>query len=241
MSLATITGIIERRILANYRIDPDAVSRVLPQPFRPKLIGGFAIGGICLIRLGQMRPAWLPIPWGFRSENAAHRIAVEWDAGGTVREGVFIPRRHTDSRWNVLAGGMLFPVAQRLGTFHVTETAQQISVTVEASADGTSIHVSGAVVNDLPAGSVFGDLQTASDFFRGGSLGFSADAAGRQYSGIELACDKWQVEALAVDRMVSSYFEDQQQFPAGTVEFDCALLMRGIGHRWHNRGPLCCS
>ena len=88
MSLAAISGVIERRILANYRIDPQVVSRVLPAPFRPKLASGYAMGGVCLIRLGQMRPSLLRIPWGLRSENAAHRIAVEWDEAGGVREGV---------------------------------------------------------------------------------------------------------------------------------------------------------
>jgi hypothetical protein len=27
-------------------------------------------------------------------------------------------------------------------------------------------------------------------------------------------------------------------FPAGSVELDCALLMRGIDHEWHGREPL---
>jgi hypothetical protein len=241
MSLAAISGVIERRILANYRIDPQVVSRVLPAPFRPKLASGYAIGGLCLIRLGQMRPSWLPIPWGLRSENAAHRIAVEWDEAGGVREGVFIPRRHTDSRWNVLAGGLVFPVVQRLAEFRVTESSLGVSVDVLSVRDGTTIHVSGAVVSDWPAGSVFGDLQAASDFFKAGALGYSADASGRQYHGIELACESWSVEALKVDRMSSSYFQDAAVFPAGSVQLDCALLMRGIRHRWNNRGQICCE
>lgn len=29
--------------------------------------------------LGQVRPTWAPRPLGLGSENAAHRIAVEWD------------------------------------------------------------------------------------------------------------------------------------------------------------------
>ena len=34
-------------------------------------------------------------------------------------------------------------------------------------------------------------------------------------------------------------FEDSKLFPAGTVEFDCALLMRNIEHEWHGRPTLC--
>ena len=241
MSVAAIRGVIERRILANYRIDPAAVARVLAAPFRPKLVDGFAIGGICLIRLGHMRPAWLPLPWGLHSENAAHRIAVEWDEAGCVRSGVFITRRHTDSRLNVWAGGTIFPVVQRLAKFSVSETPRDISVGVDSASDGMAIHFAGSVVSELPNGSVFGNLQTASEFFRGGALGYSADKSGQRFHGVELACDCWSVEALAVQRMSSSYFEDSQMFPAGTVQFDSAVLMRGIGHSWHDRGTVCCG
>lgn len=241
MSLAAISGVIERRILANYRIEPEAVRRVLPAPFQPKLVSGFAIGGICLIRLRQMRPAWFPVSCGLSSENAAHRIAVQWREGDELREGVYIPRRHTNSRLNVLTGGLVFPVVQQLAKFEVRESAERLSVKVGSASDGTSISVAGCVTSDWPRGSVFPDLRSASDFFRGGSLGYSADASGRRLCGIELNCEKWQVESLAVERMESSFFEDLSVFPRGTVQVDCALLMRGIGHRWDNRGALCCG
>jgi len=48
-------------------------------PFRPQLVHGWAVAGICLIRLGRLRPSRVPSAVGLRSENAAHRIAVEWD------------------------------------------------------------------------------------------------------------------------------------------------------------------
>ena len=82
MKLPVVRGTIDRRILANYRIDPIVMGAVLPQPFRPKIVNGFGIGGICLIRLKSIRPRYFPFRWGFGSENAAHRIAVEWDVGG---------------------------------------------------------------------------------------------------------------------------------------------------------------
>ena len=33
-----IRATIERRILVNYRVDPDALAELLPQPFRPALV-----------------------------------------------------------------------------------------------------------------------------------------------------------------------------------------------------------
>lgn len=100
MRIPVIQGVIDRRILVNYRVAPEAMAGVLPPPFRPLLVHGYAIGGICLIRLKQVRPRRLPLPMGIGSENAAHRIAVQWEQDGERREGVYIPRRDTDSRLN---------------------------------------------------------------------------------------------------------------------------------------------
>lgn len=105
----TMHGIIDRRILVNFRVRPDALRKLLPPYFRPKLIGGWAMAGICLIRLKDIRPQGFPAFCGLTSENAAHRIAVEWDGDGTAREGVFIPRRDTSSMLQAFAGGRFFP------------------------------------------------------------------------------------------------------------------------------------
>ncbi len=101
MNIPAIRGIIRRRILLNYRVAPDSVQRVLPSNFRPKLVKGHAIAGICLIRLENVRPKGFPSFTGISSENSAHRIAVEWnDESGRLHEGVFVPRRDTDSLLN---------------------------------------------------------------------------------------------------------------------------------------------
>lgn len=84
MYIPTLEGTIERRLLVNYRVDPNALQRLLPGPFRPKLIHGMGIAGICLIRLKQLRSRVMPAPFGFSSENAVSRIAVEWDERGAL-------------------------------------------------------------------------------------------------------------------------------------------------------------
>ena len=57
MRIPVIRGLIERRILVNYRADPAVVARTLPPPFRPRLVRGSAMVGICLIRLlSAVRP-----------------------------------------------------------------------------------------------------------------------------------------------------------------------------------------
>ena len=56
MRLPTIAGVIRRRLLLNYRVEPDVLAHQIPAPFVPKLHHGSAIAGICLIRLEAIRP-----------------------------------------------------------------------------------------------------------------------------------------------------------------------------------------
>ncbi len=101
MLLDMIHGTIDRRVLLNYRFDPQALKKILPRPFRPKLYRDHGIGGVCMIRFAGLRPRFVPAFLGVNSENAAHRIAVEWEQDNELKEGVFIPRRDTNSWFNL--------------------------------------------------------------------------------------------------------------------------------------------
>jgi hypothetical protein len=241
MRIPKIIGLIDRRILANFRVDPDVMSAALPPPFRPKCVNGFAIGGVCLIRLKRIRPRFTPIPWGLCSENAAHRVAVEWDESGVTKEGVFIPRRDTDSRLSVWAGGSIFPGVHHHATFDVTERDDYFSVAFQSDDGAARVHVVGTVTDQLPRDSTFQTLSDASDFFLAGSLGYSATDTPGKYDGLELNCENWRVEPMNIERVESSFFDDESRFTRGSVEFDCALLMRNIPHEWRSREDLCCS
>jgi hypothetical protein len=196
--------------------------------------------GICLIRLSRVRPRFLPSWLGVASENAAHRCAVEWDDGDAVREGVYVQRRDTSSRLNALAGGRLFPGIYSHARFTVRETSAHFEVALQSDDGVTHLSVVGDVAKELPGESVFGSLAEASKFFQAGSLGYSATPDPQRFQGMELQCARWHVEPLAITKVRSSYFDDRGVFPAGSIEFDCALLMRGIEHEWHGKSDLCC-
>ena len=236
-----IQGVIERRILANFRVDPQTLASFLPPPFRPQLVQGYGIAGICLIRLAQVRPRGWPGWIGLKSENAAHRAAVEWEEEGTLRQGVYVKRRDTVSRLNSLSGGRLFPGVHHHARFQVEESAEQLSVAMASDDGQAALSICGRVTDRWPATSIFSSVDEASAFFAAGSLGYSDVADGSRFQGMELQCEAWEVEPLEVAEVRSSLFDDSALFPPGSVEFDNALLMRGIEHQWHARPDLCCT
>lgn len=235
MYIPTLQGTIDRRLLVNYRVDPDYLQRLLPSPFRPKCIHGMGIAGICLIRLKQLRPRALPAVLGFSSENAAHRIAVEWEEHGEYREGVYIPRRDTASPFNTLVGGWLFPGVHYHASFQVREEDGVFSVHMASDDGETRVAVEAHIASHLPEHSIFASLEEASAFFEHGSLGYSATHQAGKLDGLELQCVNWRVEPLRVTQAESSFFDDPKRFPPGSAELDCALLMRDIRHEWYVR------
>ena len=237
MKIPVITGIIRRRILLNYRVDPDAIKSILPTNFRPKLFKGYSIAGICLIRLEHIRPKGLPAFIGISSENSAHRIAVEWDDDcGNNQEGVFVPRRDTDSRLNALAGGRIFPGFHYHSNFKVTDQDGRISMGVSGSdADSPLIEFTASKSDDLPKESVFESLQESSCFFEAGSIGYSPRPGSCLLDGLLLRVPEWTVTPLEIDEIHSSYYDESSVFPSESIRFDHALLMRDTSHEWHSQ------
>lgn len=239
LKVPMVQGVIDRRILVNFRVDPDALADVLPRPFRPHTVRGWGVAGICLIRLEEIRPRFLPAIVGLSSENAAHRIAVEWDGPDGVRRGVYIPRRDTSSALHVFAGGRFFPGEHQRAFFDVEETPHWVSLSMRSEDRSTFVTVTGRETDTLPDDSVFASLAEASAFFQAGSLGYSDTPEGRRFDGLVLKTLLWKVTPMAVDAVESSFFSETDRFPPGSVHFDCALLMKGVPHEWHAAEPLC--
>lgn len=239
MHLPVIEGVIRRRLLINFRVDAGVMRRALPDPFRPKLHQGHAIAGICLIRLEHIRPAGLPAACGLSSENAAHRVAVLWeDAAGKSHEGVFIPRRDTSSRLNHLAGGRIFPGEHHLSSIEVDDDGDRIAMDIRSHDESMAVRVRARGGASLPASSCFASLAESSTFFEKGSVGYSVTSDRCRLDGIRLQTDAWRVQPLDVEQVTSTFFSDEATFPAGSVAFDHALVMRDLPHQWHEMPDL---
>lgn len=227
-----VRGTIRRRILLNFRIDPDVARRRLPPGFEPKLIHGRAMGGICLIRLEHERPFGVPRAVGLSSENAAHRFAaLRVREDGTREDCVYIARRHSASLLNRAVGGRLLMTEHQAARFNVAESNGAIDLRL-SSRDGFDAHVRARHARALPSSSAFRSLSEASDFFRTGAVGYSEKRGGAALDVVRLEAPRWEITPLDVEAAESSYFSDRTLFPEGTIELDCALLMSDIEHAW---------
>lgn len=229
MKIPTIHGYIDRRILINFTADPKVVEKIIPYPFRPEIYKDKAIVGICLIRLKHIKPKGLPDFLGINSENGAHRIAVEWDEGNVSKSGVYIPRRDTSLLLNSFVGGRIFPGKHYLAKFNVEEQKENYHINFKSS-DDTEISIDAIEAKNFNKNSIFENLENASDFFKKGDLGFSPNK--NKFEGLRLNAYKWEVQPLDVSNVKSSFFEDENIFPKGSVKFDNALLMKNIEHEW---------
>ena len=236
-SLPAVRATLERRILVNYRVDPEVLDALLPDPFRPMLVRGHGIAGICLIRLADVRPPGVPRRLGVSAENAAHRMAVEWDGPNGPVPGVFIPRRDTSSALVALVGGRVFPGWHRRATFEIDERDDRFDVAM-SSPDGARVHVQARVATSVMAGSVFVDLEEASAFFKCAPVGYSLTPRPDVMDAVELHTAGWAMKPLQVDHVESSFFAEDDRFPEGTSELDSAFLMEDLPTTWRARPGL---
>ncbi len=238
MRVPVVEATIERRILVNYRVDLDVLESLLPPPFRPAPVGGAAIAGICLIRLGGIRFSPLPSAVGLTAENAAHRVAVEWDGPQGVVQGVYIPRRDTSSRLVALLGGRVFPGWHHLADFDVDEGHGSYRVGLRSRDGEVSVRVSARRADVPMAGSVFATVEDASSFFRNAPQGYAVTPDAGVFDGVELETCGWGIKPMTLDEVHSSFFEDASRFPIGTAQLDSAFLMERVDTAWRARPHL---
>jgi len=233
-----VKGFIARRLLLNYRVRPEVMAELLPEPFSPLLINGYGLAGVCIIRLENLRPRLLPAFVGLSSENAGYRFAIQWQESGETKQGVYLPRRDSGSWFNTIVGGRLFPGVHHPVDFTISKKAEELSIKIESQDGMTDLEVSGSVATEFTQTSIFGSLKSISDFFEMGNCGFSDGRNPRALDGIKLCTDAWKTEPFKVNHIRSSFFDSQERFPEGSIEFDSALYMHDIEHQWQRLHPL---
>ena len=228
-----IEGVIARRILLNFRVDPEVAQALTPAPLKVKLAKDNALFGICLLRIERARPKGLPEFLRLASENMAHRYAIRFAQRDGEEEGVFIPRRDTDDGFVQLLGGRAFPGYAHRARFRIQETAGGLEMEVHTDNAVADLHVQARWPATWQGSKVFDSFEDASNFFRQAPCGFNWGRGGRTLEGLRLQTKEWRMEPLQVSDLDSRFYENRTRFPQGSVEFDHGLLMRAIPHEWY--------
>ena len=224
--LSRFRSTVEHRMLINYRVDSVVAQSLLPEGMRPQLVDGSAVAGICHIKQRALRPAWLSPEIGLRVEGSAHRIAVEWDDETGTHSGVYIAQRHTPSLLAQLAGGRLVPGAHKRARFS-SRTGGDL---VHLSLDGgeTTVEADVALAETFRSDLFADDLESASEFFRKGSIGWSPNHDGT-LEALQIDGVGWKVEAATALSVRSSFFD---ALPGGSAVLDCVLVLRNVPFTW---------
>jgi hypothetical protein len=226
MKIPELSAVIERRLLISYSVEPEVLKGIVPPSLRLQLVNGKAVAGACFIRLGSLRPAFIKQNIGWTGENAAHRIAVEYeDENGVTQAGVYVPQRHANSWAPVLAGGRIFPGVQEKATFTVNETQNRIKVGFVSK---ETVFKADVETGAEWKSNLFSTVEEASAFYQNAPVAFSPDGKGKP-EGLKLSTDAWKVEPGRMVNMESSFYES---LPAEAVEFDHVLVMRNVPITW---------
>jgi hypothetical protein len=229
----TLEGIMARRILVNFRAEPRLVASLVPRPLEVTIHRGFAVVGICLIRLEQLRPKGFPQSLGVSSENMAHRVAIRFKEDGKTKNGVFIWRRDTDQNLTALLGGRLFPGLHSKAKFKVEETSHDLSMQVKTRKGEADVHLKVENQSGWKPTDLFKTFGEARTFFQKGDCGFSCAYDEGRLEGMRLETLKWEMEPVLVKSVYSAFYEKLKPYSPKGLQFDCALRMKGIPHQWH--------
>ncbi len=228
-----IRGVIERRILVNYRLDVGTLEAVLPEPFGGREVGesGKGIGSICLMRVGDARMSFAPEAFGVSVETATHRISAVREKNGETEHCVYVPRRDVSSQFCAAMGERLLPAELNCGDFRVEERNGVCRIRVDCGEEFAGVEVEEREDVETEWESVFDSIGSAAEFFCEAGMRYSP--SGDRYEGVELCPREWEMEPVEVTGSRSSFFERLDG-----AELDSAFRMEGIEHEWRPRRPI---
>lgn len=225
-----IRGVIERRILVNYRVDVGTLDAVLPEPFRGREVGesGKGIGSVCLMRVGDARLRFAPSGFGASVETATHRISAEREKNGETENCVYVPRRDVSSGLFAAVGERLLPAELNRGNFRVVERDGVCRIRVNCGDEFAGVEVRETESGETDHDSVFDSTESAAKFFCEAGMRYSP--SGDRYDSVELCPREWGMKPVEVGEARSSLFESLEG-----AELDSAFKMEDIEHEWRPR------
>ncbi len=204
------------RVLALYRVEADALRRLLPAATEPRLVHGYAVGEVCYTRLGQSR--FLRGRLSPTSDHLTYRFAVERVRKEGNVAGTWVARRETSSWLEARCGEKILRGEYGRSEFRVRE--DHFGIELEVTGERGFEFYLRAEASGSVRGSLFGGPHALETF-----LGETGDLAPQDVFAPEadaLDVDGFAPEPLAVFDARSVFFGDRQLFPSSSAVLDSA-------------------
>ena len=213
-------------VLILYRIDPDAVGRVLPEGMRPRLVRDTAVGALIYTRLGSLRSRFLPHR-GADSDHLSYRFAVEIAGGNGPCHATWVARRATSSRLSARWSEKILRRDHHRARFDLEEEGLGLTLSVE-NESGEELYLR-AQASDAAPEALFGTPRSIEAFL---------DETGEVHPPDPLAPEADRVdvrrslapESLALLEIRSAFFGDHGPLPRDAVAFDSAWRLVAKRH-----------
>lgn len=247
MPFSIARGVIDRKVIVQYRVDPDVLALQLPEPYRPRLIRGVGVAGVCVFRVRGFHHRLLPTILQNVSENIVYRVGVEWTEDQKLCAGVYTLRQETSSllkstlerrtSWGTRLFHAHIRVDDHEGTYRIAACSRdaQFRLLIQAQ-----------LQREFTAHSVFRSAEDAAEFLeRQFEASVNPDDSRptvlgtRHATGLDEYNVGWHVEPLAIQQLVTEFFDDTARFPAGAIQFDCAVVASSVQPAWSSEPGLC--
>ncbi len=219
-------GLVESRVMINYKVELSVLRQRLPRPFRPRSVSGYGMAGFDLFRLAPTG-LWRRKP----SLLAVHRIEAEADFEGSRLAGAYVLRCDVPPGLRSRAFRAFFPHVMHTARLHWEETEAGQHLLRIGREQEPWIQVRAHEGKRFPFDSVMGELETASNFFAKSQVWFAPRYSHTLFEQRRWAFSPWEVQPLLIDGLEAPYFRKIMRFPKGAYFFDHALLLKNLHYQ----------
>lgn len=229
----------EEAVAVNFRVRPDALRRVVPEPFELDLYDGWGFVSLTASRLKDFGLGVLPAILRANFYQATYRAHVAFtDFRGRRTRGYYFVRSETNSRLLSLAANMLPEFrGHHCSTWPIFFATQgpNLLLSVDSGLDpaGKVVLVLD-VANPLagmPGTSVFPSVALAREYLVDAYDAFAWHADTGEVLILRIDRGDWDIRIVEPVDHYLGYFADGP-FPAGSAELDSVFHFRNVPYRW---------
>ncbi|MAG57351.1 MAG: hypothetical protein CMJ83_13745 [Planctomycetes bacterium] len=226
-------------VCANFRVDPDALARIVPDDFELDLYDGHGFVSLTISRLQDFGIGHLPRMLRMNFYQSTYRAHVSYtDFRGETRRGCYFVRSETNSRIMSLTANLLPEFrAHRCGTHPILMARHDghLVVTVDSGDDpaGKVVLVldTELAVHGMPPDSVFPSIPAAYDYIVDFHDAFSHDPDRGEIFILRIERGGWDIDVLDPVDAYFGYLEEGP-FPSGAAVLDSVFYFRDTPYRW---------